>query len=116
MRKCLIATTIITGLVWSGAVQAEAVGPSFNCRYAYAPDEVIICQDKDLAAKDREMAQTYAWALRNNPDPYQTNLIRRTQVVWLNRRHACGYDADCISRLYDKRLFWLGDQAGEDAQ
>ena len=38
--------------------QLEPTGPSFNCNYAEAPDEVAICQDPELSRLDRETANS----------------------------------------------------------
>ena len=108
MKKLLIAGMM---LAFAGPVHAEAIGPSFNCRYAYAPDEVLICQNKNLADLDRNMAEAYAWALHHY-DQYKVAWIRRTQVAWLNHRHACGYDANCIEELYGKLLSWFLEIGG----
>jgi uncharacterized protein len=82
---------------------AHAEGPSFNFRYAKAPDEILICQDERLAALDREMASTY-WNFMNHGFYNNAREIRVAQRAWLKQRRACGYDYECISKLYDDRL------------
>jgi hypothetical protein len=82
----------------------EPTGPSFNCNYANAPDEVAICQDKELSSKDREMARIYS-VMTNDRVGFRH--LRSSQAVWLNARHRCGYNAGCISDAYDRRLVAL---------
>ena len=91
------------------ATQTRAEGgPSFNCAYAKAPDEVLICQNKQLAAQDREMAGLYSWGLNNFKGGFRAYL-QQSQDAWLKRRHACGYDAECIDEAYLQRLAQFGD-------
>jgi uncharacterized protein YecT (DUF1311 family) len=82
----------------------EPTGPSFNCNYANAPDEIAICQDPELSNLDRETARLYSEAM--NSRFYRGSArasIRRDQAAWLNSRHRCGYDKTCIKDLYDSR-------------
>jgi uncharacterized protein len=74
---------------------AHASNPSFNCRYAKAPDEVAVCQDEELGSLDRRMAYLYSM---NSKGEY------RSQRDWLRRRRACGYNADCIREAYLDRI------------
>jgi uncharacterized protein len=129
MRKCATALAAIVAVVAAGAAHAdspgfnfqptgagnafkfrvEPTGPSFNCNYAKAPDEVVICQDKELSSKDREMARIY-FVMINNPVGFRH--LRSTQAAWLNARHRCGYNAACVSDAYDRRraaLYELND-------
>jgi uncharacterized protein len=77
--------------------------PSFNCAYAKAPDEVLICQNEPLAARDREMATFYSWGTNYFKGGFRAYL-QRTQNAWPEGRHACGYDAECIGKAYGKHL------------
>ena len=99
MRKFLVAAmaTFVT------TIAMAQVGPSFNCRYAKAPDEVLICQDEQLAKLDREMAPAYSGWL-NNSWISDKRWFRAEQGAWLKRRRACGYNFDWISKAYSDRL------------
>jgi uncharacterized protein len=59
MIKYLIVLTAMLASTW-----AYAQGPSFDCRYAKAPDEIAICHHPDLAVLDSEMANLHHY--RNN--------------------------------------------------
>ena len=84
--------------------RVEPTGPSFNCNYAKAPDEVIICQNRELSSKDREMARIYFFLINNASAISHRHFLRSTQATWLNERRRCGYDADCVSNAYERRL------------
>jgi uncharacterized protein len=129
VRKLLIALCTCTALIPAAAFaaspgfdyqptgagnaykfQLEPTGPSFNCNYAKAPDEVVICQDPELSNLDRETARLYSEAMNYYRGGARAS-IRRDQVAWLNQRHHCGYDKTCIKDLYDRRgklLAYLG--------
>ena len=87
--------------------RAEA-GPSFNCRDIKAPDEVLICQIPELGKLDRELARVYAAYMQDNKGGFREHM-RRIQEEWLQQRHACGYNRDCIEDLYYRQLGGLGD-------
>jgi uncharacterized protein len=96
MKKLLAAAAILAALY----LPAKA-DPSFNCNYAKAPDEVAICQNPDLSAADSQMSGWF-FVMRNNlHGPAQAAFVQ-AQRNWLRKRHACGYDAECIGRLYDE--------------
>jgi uncharacterized protein len=92
----------------NGATKTQEEGPSFNCTHAKAPDEVLICQNKELAAQDKELARLYSSYMNDSEGGFRAH-IQRTQNDWLMRRHACGYNVDCISEAYAVRLGELGD-------
>ena len=91
----------------------EPTGPSFNCNYAKAPDEVAICQDPKLSELDREMAGFYSGAM-NYYRGASRDSIRRSQAAWLNSRHRCGYDKSCIKDAYVNRCNRLAYLVGID--
>ena len=84
MRTIIAAVVVLAAL--AGAALAEPTGPSFNCNYAKTPDEVAICQDVELSAKDREMASIYFQMVNTSRSDFR-NFLRRTQAAWLNARH-----------------------------
>jgi hypothetical protein len=83
-------------------------GPSFNCRLAKAPDEVLICQTPKLAELDRQLARVYSAYMNDNKGGFREHM-RRIQEEWLQQRHACGYNRDCIEDLYYQQLGGFGD-------
>ena len=71
------------GVMCGGLSLAHAEeGPSFNCAYAKAPDEVLICQNEELAAQDREMASDYSWGLNNFKRGFRAYLSRHKMPGW----------------------------------
>ena len=102
--------------------------PSFDCRYAKAPDEVLICESPELAELDRTMAAAYSAQYnitkadirrmeieggyrRGDINVASRRQMRAIQAAWLKRRHACGYDFDCIKAAYDQRIAELNECA-----
>jgi uncharacterized protein len=112
MTKTLLAAAVITAAL-AGVARAEPTGPSFNCMDAHSPDEVLICQDENLSAKDRRMASVYSVIINMYRGGYR-DYVRRTQAEWRRARRACGYDGNCISQLYDARIAVLGDDFTDD--
>ena len=51
-NKTMLAAVLLAIPMCAAADAQPAQGPSFNCRYAKAPDEVAICQDPALADDD----------------------------------------------------------------
>jgi uncharacterized protein len=88
--------SIITGLVLAavaaGTVPAKA--QSFNCNYARTPDEVLICNS-------RELSDLYAW---------RRSMMEQEQARWLRWRMSCGRDFYCVKRAYDLRIRELYEQ------
>ncbi len=82
--------------------------PSFNCRSARTSVEQAICDDPELAAKDRRMARLYERAGGSRFGP-----VDPTQRGWLAARDACGRAAGaalqaCLHGAYDGRIRELG--------
>jgi uncharacterized protein len=86
---------------------ANQDGPSFNCRYAKTPDEVLICQNSDLADRDVQLANFF-YQLRNQMSYRMRGMMDADEAAWLRRRQGCGRDPVCISKAYDDRMNELG--------
>ena len=97
-----IRIPFLIGLALAFSV-ASAQAQSFNCRYAKAADEVLICQDAKLAALDERLANAYSRLQRLIPGG-QRALLERDQGAWLRERRHCGRDAACIAQLYNSRI------------
>jgi uncharacterized protein len=78
---------------------------SFNCRYARAADEVMICQSRQLSALDERMSSTY-YSVRNSLSGADRRRLERTNRIWLQERQGCGRDAACITNIYRS---WIRD-------
>jgi len=81
---------------------------SFNCRYAKAADEVLICQDAQLSALDERMSSLY-FNLRNSLSGYRRAALEDSQSRWLHGRMSCGRDRDCVYDSYVRRIRFLQD-------
>lgn len=90
------------------ALAGPAAAQSFNCNYAKLPTEVAICQDRELASADEEMATEY-YQLTNAAPGWAVRQIKGEQRDWLPERNACGYDMQCIMGEYRWRLQQLGE-------
>lgn len=100
LSRCLIAVTV--GAVVFG-LAAPARAASFDCRKARTPDEVTICNDRDLSDRDVRMA-TYFEIARGFVGMGQRGAMYDDQAEWLKQRRACKTDKACLRRLYDKRI------------
>jgi hypothetical protein len=74
--------------------------PSFNCNFAKSRAELIICNDPELARKDRDLAALYKKALGSSSDP--AALRRATVIAWHEREKNC-MDSACINEWYKSR-------------
>jgi uncharacterized protein len=83
-----------------------AQAQSFNCRAAYQPDEVLICQSARLSALDQRMSSLY-FRLRNQLFGSDRRALEAEQARWLRSRHGCGRDFRCIERHYERRIAQL---------
>jgi hypothetical protein len=72
--------------------QADASGPSFDCRRARSADEIAICSDPELARFDRLIGEGYQdLVARIGEGP-----ARSLAAPLLAARRACGSDVGCI--------------------
>jgi uncharacterized protein len=105
-------TNMKTGLILIVATLLAATAAhaqSFNCNYAKAPDEVLICQNKDLAQADESMADKF-FRLRQELRGGQLRRLNEMQGGWLAARMTCGRDYPCINRMYEFRNAQLLDE------
>lgn len=85
------------------AAAPVAATPSFNCARARSADEIAICNDGGLAAKDRQLSALYSGVLtRLDLDSQQR--LAAAQKVWLQQRGQCGASVACIAGAYDGRI------------
>lgn len=96
--------TAVVALVVLSALAAPAAAQSFDCAKAAKPDEVAVCDHRDLADLDVEMA-TLWWTIRELPLAMgERGAAGDDQRDFLKRRAACGGDAGCIERAYRDRI------------
>jgi uncharacterized protein len=101
MKKTLMAGVLVLSALTTA--HARTQGPSFDCHRATWPDEAAICSNENLAAKDREVAILYAWAMSHYNEGI-TDHVHRSQLDWLEERHNCRHDVGCINALYNDRI------------
>ena len=87
----------------SAAPIPVVASPSFNCDRARTADELAICGNGALAAKDRQLAAVYA-SVRQNLDPAAQQQLSAAQKVWVALRGQCGASVGCIAGVYDRRI------------
>lgn len=98
----------VFGLVFLTLLPLNAQAQSFNCRAAYQPDEVLICQSPRLAALDETMSSLY-FRLRNNLYGGARRALEAEQAVWLRSRSRCGRDFSCVENHYRRRIAQLSN-------
>jgi uncharacterized protein len=104
MPFCRVACILAVCTFFATPLAAQ----SFNCRDAEKPDEVLICQNPQLAALDERMASMY-FRLRNNLAGEARAKLEADQTTWLRERYGCGRDAGCIRGLYERRIAQLAN-------
>ena len=90
-------------LALASLVPLPAQAASFNCNTADRPDEVLICQSRELSALDEQMASLY-FTLRNRLAGSERRALEAEQRSWLQGRMACGRDFRCIDLAYTRRI------------
>lgn len=87
-------------------------GPAFDCAKAEHEIEELICQDGELAAKDRKLADVYKQAIAamekvdaGGPEAIQE--LKTYQRGWIGGRNECWKAEDkrqCTADIYDRRI------------
>lgn len=96
-------------LAFTLVLPLSAQAQSFNCRYARSADEVAICQSDRLSALDQRMARLYS-RVRNSLYGAERRELEARQREWLQQRHECGSDIECIADIYQQRIGELQNQ------
>ncbi|RRU25749.1 MliC family protein [Stenotrophomonas sp. 278] len=85
---------------------APAQGPSFDCNQARSDAETQVCNDAELSALDRRLAELYK-AAQTSPDELD---IAAEQRGWVKGRDACWQAVDarrCLVEAYQTRIVEL---------
>lgn len=85
---------------------APAQGPSFDCNQARSDAETQVCNDAELSALDRRLAEFYK-AAQTSPDELD---IAAEQRGWIKGRDACWQAVDarrCLVEAYQTRIVEL---------
>lgn len=86
--------------------RAEA-RPSFNCRYARTRSERMVCDDRGLAARDREMSAMFYGAM-GDADRRTRRELNRTRDRFLAYRDRCRSE-QCVAQAYEGRMREISD-------
>ena len=92
--------------------QAYSAEPSFDCAKASHEVEELICNDAELAALDRSLAELYSVVLKNTPANKQKQL-KAEQRGWVKGRNECWKADDkqsCVKDEYETRISELKDR------
>src|SRR5215469_14563582 len=101
--------TIIVLAIPATLVLASAAGAqSFNCNYAKAPDEVMICNSPTLSRLDEQMSVMY-FQTRNSMSGVARAQLQNDQAAWLRGRQMCGGDPGCLQEAYQRRIRQLSN-------
>lgn len=98
--RCLSVLTLCSALLY---LAAPAQAASFDCRKAAAPDEITVCNDRDLSDQDVRM-DTYFEIARGLVGMGQRGAMYDDHADWLKQRRACKADKACLRRVYAKRI------------
>ena len=100
---CVVATL----LVWFCWNTAMAESPSFDCRKVKDGSiEKMICDDSELAALDRKLAEVYAAASKKAVNEHPP-VLRAEQRGWIKGRNECWKRDDkrgCVEEHYRLRI------------
>lgn len=98
MKHLAFAATVAIAF---GCTNAHAA--SFDCRQASNPDEITICDSRELSQLDVKMATLYDTVVKLVGMGVRGDM-QDQQRAWLRTRADCGHDGACIRKLYDARI------------
>jgi uncharacterized protein len=92
---------VVAAAVALGCSSAHAA--SFDCSKASNPDEVTICDSRELSQLDVKMATLYDTVIKLVGMGVRGDM-QDQQRAWLRTRVDCGHDRACIRKLYESRI------------
>jgi uncharacterized protein YecT (DUF1311 family) len=115
MKLLQSVTLAVFATIIGGLPDREATAQSFDCAKAEHEIEQLVCQDSELAAKDRNMAEVYKQAVTamENVDSGGAEALgelKATQRGWIGGRNDCWKADDkrqCAADSYDRRAAFL---------
>lgn len=90
-------------IVFALSASAPASAASFDCSQARAPDEMAICNDRELNDMDVRMA-TLLDVAKGFVLMGERGALQDDQRSWLADRRRCEADVACLRRSYRKRI------------
>jgi uncharacterized protein YecT (DUF1311 family) len=111
LKSCLLAAVYVlvigTSRLYADDIQSLADEPSFNCETAQSASEKMICRDRTLARRDRQMGNIYEYLLYILPENQKEN-FQQEQRDWLQRRdQECAVDKNQCVDEYGSRITLL---------
>jgi uncharacterized protein len=103
MRPFPIAKLLLIATLILSFSNSPGKSQSFNCRYAKAADEILICQNNRLSTLDEQMSSEF-FTLRNSLSGRQARQLDEEQSLWLRQRMSCGRDVECVTDAYERRI------------
>jgi uncharacterized protein len=101
------APLIICSSLLLATGNAMAQGPSFDCsKVEKGSIEELVCQNAELSALDRQMAEVYGQALKKAGNEHPAYL-KPTQRGWIKGRNDCWKSSDipaCVKGNYVDRI------------
>lgn len=101
MKLTLLTLSVLLAF-GGGGVHAA----SFDCRKASAPDEVAVCDSRELSELDVKMATLYETITKLVGMGVRGDL-QDQQRGFLRARGECGQSRGCIRKLYESRIHAL---------
>jgi len=104
MRRAFLLLAVLGVFALPQSAQAQ----SFNCRFARAADEIMICRDERLSRLDERMSSLF-FRVREDLGRRGARDLEEDQERFLRRRARCGPNPDCIEDVYRRRIDELRD-------
>lgn len=96
----------LTLLLMTLGTSVEATTPAFDCKKVSGSVEQLICNDAELAALDRKMAEVFAAAKKKTINE-RPPMLKPEQRGWIKGRNDCWKSDDvrlCVSDEYKHRI------------
>ena len=107
LKTILFSSAFMLALgCWQMVGTAMAEGPSFDCNKASGNIEEIICNDEELSALDRKLAEVYAAATKIAVSE-RPPMLKAEQRGWIKGRKDCWKSKDarsCVESTYRLRI------------
>jgi len=110
----VLRASSVLALLMLAAPVAAATSPSFDCAQAHGRVQKLLCQDEELAALDRTLADLLTATLKKSVGEARS-AERKRQLAWQKRCGACSRSDDiatCVRAAYQTRIAELQVRSG----
>jgi len=90
-------------VIAAAVLGSSAHAASFDCSRSSNPDEITICDSRELSQLDVKMATLYDTIVKLVGMGVRGDM-QDQQRAWLRTRADCGADRACIRKLYEARI------------